>query len=1400
MKPRTKASLPNLRRQPLNQAITAALLSLVAPGHAIALPADGQVAAGTGAITSTTNSVTVTQSSPKLAINWQSFNIGTAERVNFIQPSSSAIALNRVVGTDASQILGTLAANGQVFLVNPNGVVFGSGAQVDVGGLVASSLNITDADFAAGNYRFTANGNSGQVINRGNLRAKDGGYLVLLAAQAENTGSMTAAQGSVALGAGSKATLDLMGNGLLAIRIDDAAVAAQVANHGAIQANGGQVILSAKAAGNVLHTVVNNTGVIEALSVSQRNGVIRLEGGPSGIVANHGRLDASGKGASEKGGTITVVGDKVALHANAILDASGDAGGGTVLVGGNYRGQGAEQNATATYVDAQARINADAISQGNGGKVIVWANDSTRFHGAITAKGGKLSGNGGFVETSGKNYLEAHGTVDASAPNGKAGSWLLDPRNVTITSFTANGIFSGANPDVFTPTADDASVLNASINLALDAGISVTITTGVPGTQAGNITVAADISKTSGTDATLTLQAANDIIVNGGVQITSTSNRLNTVFNADHDGSASGAIVMNSGSRISTNGGYIVFGGGSGNPQLSGAAVGNGVNTYGIHLNNSKLIAGAGDISLRGAGMAGGSGSYGIHMTGGAYVQTTSGTIRLHGVGGAGTQFNHGVNIAGTGTTISTDTGAIHIVGQGSGTSNANYGVAISTGALVASAGNAAITLTGTGGAGTDNNNGIVITDTNTKITSVNGNITMAGHGAGSGTNNYAVILSNNSLVRSTGSASMTIRANDTGLHRNLALNAAIDAGNGNLVLHTSGTAAQTTAGSITADRLALSGGGTHILAAGTNRITTLAGNADSIDFKEADGFHIGTVNSIVGLNASKLGLTAATGTITQSEALTVSGSSVFTVDAAGASIALTHAANDFGGSIAFRGSGGLANISVVDANALDLGASVLSHNLAVTAGGGVTQSGALTVGGTTSIRAGSGSDVILTNAGNDFIGTVSITSGNHVALRDANAFALHDSSVSGALAVTASGAITQTGTLSVGGNASLVGTEAIRLGGPVTSASFTAVSSGGDIVLNSGASVTASSTGNAIVLAGNGFINNAGANSLIASSGRWLIYSTSPAANSAGGLVSGNDPVWNKTYTDYPPGSVTETGNRYLYSAAFAPVPLANSVPTGSPAQSSLNGAASITPSINTTSSNRLALPTVLAADPATGSSSAQVARPDLNGAPVGTVREMTNADIVANQQREQASVPEPGAASNGISSQAAPDIRTPASRPSLPQWAALRSTAIVSTLKAIGSMGLSGPPFAANATEMFTLPKDLFKTWLALDQLKKKAEVHYAKRREVIVVVTGGALIFSAGYLIWLLAGGTLASLALALLPLWGSFDPLPVLARAKRQPEKDPASAEELAAEERIGRLIEANNGPARKTSQR
>lgn len=267
-------------------------LMLAFGSNAYALPAGGVVTAGSVGISSGAGITTITQSTPNAAINWQGFNIGQAEAVRFVQPNSNSTTLNRVLGPDPSSILGSMSANGKVFLLNPNGILFGQGAQVNVGGLVASTLDITDGDFMAGRYNFVGAG-TGTVLNQGSINA-DGGYVALLGANVNNEGVISARLGTVALAAGNVVTLDVAGDGLLNVMVNQGAVNALAQNGGLILADGGQVVLTAQAAGNLLQSAVNNTGVIQAQTIENHNGTIKLMGDmQSGTVNVGGTLDAS---------------------------------------------------------------------------------------------------------------------------------------------------------------------------------------------------------------------------------------------------------------------------------------------------------------------------------------------------------------------------------------------------------------------------------------------------------------------------------------------------------------------------------------------------------------------------------------------------------------------------------------------------------------------------------------------------------------------------------------------------------------------------------------------------------------------------------------------------------------------------------------------------------------------------------------------------------------------------------------------------------------------------------------------------------------------------------------------------------------------------------------------------
>ena len=274
------------------------------------LPTNGVFTSGTGTIGLTNpTSMQVTQGTNKGIIEWGTFSIGSNGWVNFTQPSASSVTLNRVMGTDPSAIFGRLSANGQIFLTNPSGVLFARGASVDVGSLFATTLSIQDQDFLAGRYLFSNSGGAGSVVNEGNINIiTANGYAALAGPQVRNDGVIIARAGTVALAAGDQVSLDMVGDGLISVRVDQAALDAFAINTGRIEADGGNVLLTARSANALLDTVVNNSGVIRANSILERNGEIILDGGSAGVVSNSGTLQAAGVDAGTTGGTVKMLG------------------------------------------------------------------------------------------------------------------------------------------------------------------------------------------------------------------------------------------------------------------------------------------------------------------------------------------------------------------------------------------------------------------------------------------------------------------------------------------------------------------------------------------------------------------------------------------------------------------------------------------------------------------------------------------------------------------------------------------------------------------------------------------------------------------------------------------------------------------------------------------------------------------------------------------------------------------------------------------------------------------------------------------------------------------------------------------------------------------------------------
>src|SRR5256886_1557338 len=338
---------------------TAALLALGA-APAAGGPEGGTVVGGAATIQGQGGpAVIVNQSSSSAIINWNTFNIGVRESVRFNQPGASSVVLNRVTGgLGPSEILGTLTANGRVFVINRDGILFGPSAVVNTAGFLATTHDIKNSDFMAGRYNFNIPGRpDASIVNQGRITATSGGFAALVAPGVRNTGTITATLGTVALVSGNGFTLDLYGDKLITLAVNDQIAAnvidvatgrplkSLVTNEGKIRANGGRVELTAAAARVVVDSVINTSGVIKANSIGRHNGMIVLsaatgankpEGAATQTVKISGTLAAAGKKKGTQGGTILVTGEDIKL-ASARVDASGRKGGGKVLIGGEDR-------------------------------------------------------------------------------------------------------------------------------------------------------------------------------------------------------------------------------------------------------------------------------------------------------------------------------------------------------------------------------------------------------------------------------------------------------------------------------------------------------------------------------------------------------------------------------------------------------------------------------------------------------------------------------------------------------------------------------------------------------------------------------------------------------------------------------------------------------------------------------------------------------------------------------------------------------------------------------------------------------------------------------------------------------------------------------------------------------
>lgn len=361
---------------------------LADPVAANALPTNPDVISGVADFQAIDSQLTIQQNTNQLITNWDTFNIGRDASVNFIQPSTSSSALNFVQSMDPSYIFGSLTANGQVILVNPSGIQFGPGARFDGSSFIGSTLNINGQDYLNGNLDFLNEGTAQSILNEGSLNAFANGTVALIAPQITNLGTITSPSGSTALLSGDRINLALNGNKLIRYSIDQGTLNSLIENKGAIQATEGAVILSAKGVNEINRSVINSSGVIEAKSMSDITGMISVN---ADKVNESGTLDVS---STKTAGKIQITGDDIHILGIADLLATGDLGGGEILVGGSWQNSiPTIRQAVNTTIDYGANLDASANLNGDGGMIVAWSDiynplSNTRVSGGLYAAGG----------------------------------------------------------------------------------------------------------------------------------------------------------------------------------------------------------------------------------------------------------------------------------------------------------------------------------------------------------------------------------------------------------------------------------------------------------------------------------------------------------------------------------------------------------------------------------------------------------------------------------------------------------------------------------------------------------------------------------------------------------------------------------------------------------------------------------------------------------------------------------------------------------------------------------------------------------------------------------------------------------------------------------------------------
>lgn len=699
--------------------------------------------------------LTIVQGSKKAIINWKDFSIKDGELTRFIQ-KEGASCLNRVFGDSPSTIYGTLKADSRIFLLNQNGILVGDFGVIDTKGFFASTLNMSDEDFIKGEGFHLKDGKGASFENRGEIISKED---VLIASKIiKNSGRIKALENIYIL-AGEDIYIN---NNDLTVKVSGVGGAT---NKGALEA----AIVKMEVAGGMGSLAINQSGLVEASGLREVDGKIILSSG-KGTIYIDGKMKAR---SGEDGGSVHVLGHDIIISKNTLVDISGESGG-EALVGGDYKGSNPLiPNAKNIFMEKGAKIDADAGDHGDGGKVILWADDSNYFGGEIYARGGKISGDGGFVEISSKGFLNPVGNVFSNASNGKMGTLLFDPIDVTISGAADSNVTSPTAPPPPPPDFGPysyvfASAATANINVSNLATFlaynNVTIDSNQGSGGAGDIDITSALSWSTST--TLTLNAYRSLYIDAAISNTHTGSGTWTAINFTANstgisGNFSGMEVTVGGGSIQSSEGNIILTGTGGSGAYTTMI---GIDARGS-ISSTGTGADAATITMNGTGGSGTSYCIGVFLYS---VTSVDGDISITGAGRGSSAYNHGVDIFTSRSVTSTGTGtdAASITINGTVTSSVNYsrGVWLESGAFIESErGNITVTGNASGGSALGCNgvrlNDATIRHSPSNVYTKEINIT----GTAGGTSGIGIEVDNSSIYSSGANTSITLTGTGVG-------------------------------------------------------------------------------------------------------------------------------------------------------------------------------------------------------------------------------------------------------------------------------------------------------------------------------------------------------------------------------------------------------------------------------------------------------------------------------------------------------------------------------------------------------------------------------------------------------------------------------------------------------------